>query len=390
MERVWAVSVSYGELILKGKNRWRFIQKVEKRIKKALEEITVLDFSEEFGKLFIEVTEEEVDLAVEALKKVFGVVYITPCLKTNRKREDILEQMLFLLDRENFKGSFKIKAKRSDKNFPVTSPEICQLLGGDLLKKRPDLSVDVHQPDLEILVEIRDSAYVSIHKVKGMGGLPSATGGRGLLLLSGGIDSPVAGISMARRGMEIACLHFHSYPFSSERAKDKSLRLAKKMSVFTGDMDLFMVNLADSYVSMNEKCEQKNITILARRMMMRIGEKICKDYGLQAMITGESLGQVASQTVEGIQVVNDATKTLILRPLIAWDKTEIIEKASLYDTFETAIEPYDDCCSIFAPDRPNIKPRLEDILKEEEKIDIEELMEKAFDSLEVIAIKEDE
>lgn len=386
MERVWTVSVSYGELVLKGKNKGQFISRIEQQMAKALQHIAVRERYEQFGKFFVEVREDDVASAVKALQKVFGLVYVTPGIKVNRDISSALDAALFLLDQKPYR-TFKVEVKRADKSFPGKSPEIAAELGGDILEKRPDLQVDVKNPEAVVTVEIRKEIFVSLDRIKGLGGLPAGMSGKGLLLLSGGIDSPVAGFELARRGMGIDCVHFHSHPFTGEKARDKAIRLAEKLSEYTGLMQLHMINLVDTYIAVQKYCQSGNMTILARRMMMRIGKRICDRESIDAMITGESLGQVASQTIQGIQVVDEASGKVILRPLIARDKAEIVERARRIGTYDLSIEPYDDCCSVFAPDRPNIKPTVEQMLLEEEKLDIADLLQKAEESIETIFLK---
>ncbi|MDY6146654.1 MAG: tRNA uracil 4-sulfurtransferase ThiI [Peptoniphilaceae bacterium] len=395
MENTWVIAVSFGELILKGKNRGRFIANAERHIRAAVKEIPVIRTFFQQGKYFVEIPEEHVDEAVQKIRKVFGIIYVTPSLKIQREKREIVEAAALLLrrkvdqwKRENGEmPTFKVRAKRSDKSFPMTSPEIAADIGGELEEMFSDAEVDVRNPDITVLVEIREDAFVSIDRWKGLGGLPGGSGGRGLLLLSGGIDSPAAGFAMARRGLALGAIHFHSYPFTSERAKDKAVRLAKKLVPFVGPMQIYMINLTDTYTSISRHAHKKNTTVLSRRMMMRIAEHICDQYDYDALITGESLGQVASQTIQGIHCVNAVATRPILRPFIASDKTEIIRIAREIDTYDISIEPYDDCCSFFAPAQPNTKPRLTDMEKEEEGLDIEDLMKKALASMEIISIE---
>lgn len=397
MEKNWVVTASYGELILKGKNRMRFVNDAERQIKKLIREIPVKKTYAQMGMFFIEVDEAYVNETVKQLQKVFGVIYVTPTLKVNKTLDDIAEACNFLVESKlmQLKGgepyrnqfTFKVEGKRSDKSFPLNSLELSMEMGGRILDAQGDkIKVDVHKPDFRVHIDIRDSAHIYVDRYQGLGGLPWGSGGKGLLLLSGGIDSPAAGFEMARRGLEIGGVHFHAYPFTSERAQDKAIRLAKEMSDYVGSMKIFLVNIIDTYQAITKNCHKKNTTILSRRMMMRISDIIADKYGYDALITGESLGQVASQTIHGINVVNNAAKYPILRPFIATDKTRIIEIARKIGTYETSIEPHEDCCSIFAPDRPNTKPRLYDIEEEETKLDIDGLIQKALDSLKIIEI----
>ncbi len=403
MTKHWVVTVSFGELILKGRNRHIFVKNAEKQIKKAIKDFDIKKTYSELGMYFIELGEDQVAGVVEAVQKVFGIVYVTPTLRVAQDLEVVKETAIEMMkgklreikeaDPSKKTVTFKVEGKRADKTFPLNSMEVARQIGGDVLEgvageeMLPELKVDVHNPEIRLWVDIRDQAYIYMDRYPGLGGLPWGSGGKALLLLSGGIDSPVAGFNMARRGLELGAIHFHSYPFTSERAQDKAVRLAKKMSVYCGPMKLFMVNLIDSYTAINKSCRAKNTTVLSRRMMMRIAERISETYEYAAFITGESLGQVASQTLQGLQVVDEVAKKIVLRPLIAMDKTDIIRIADDIDTYETSIEPYDDCCSIFAPDHPNTNPKSKDLEEDEKALDIEDLVKKALASVEIIEIE---
>ena len=275
-----------------------------------------------------------------------------------------------------------------DKNFSIKSPELSAKLGGVILRNFGDLlKVDVHNPDIKVFVDIKRNVYIYSDRTKGWGGLPIGSSGRGLLLLSGGIDSPVAGFLLAKRGVEISALHFHSYPFTSDRSVEKVKDLAKQLSYYTGKITMYSINLLPIQKEINEKCREREMTILSRRFMMRIGEILSEKYEYDALITGESLGQVASQTIQGVSVINHSVKMPILRPLIAMDKTEIIEISREIGTYETSILPFEDCCTVFLPRRPVTKPRLRDILKSEENLDIDILVEDAIDKMEIYEIE---
>ncbi len=283
--------------------------------------------------------------------------------------------------------TFKVESSRSDKSFPMKSPEISSHMGGVILENFEDLTVDVHNPDFYLYIDIKKNAYVYIDRIEGHRGMPVGTNGHGLLLLSGGIDSPVAGFMMAKRGgMQISGVHFHSYPFTSERAEEKVKNLAKKLSLYTGNIRLYSVNILNIQKELNKDCPEKEMTILSRRFMMRIAEKIAISNSLNALITGESLGQVASQTIEGISVVNSSVNMPILRPLIGLDKVDIIDISKDIDTYELSILPYDDCCTLFSPKHPVTKPRLEDIENSEKNIDVASLVKNAIENMEVYNI----
>lgn len=392
------IALSYGELILKGKNRGYFIKSIKKHLKTALRDIPIEEEFSQMGKLFIRPKREgDIDRALKAALKVFGFIYVSPGLMVDKEESAIREGAIELMEKKiallrqnpDFLSksiSFKVKVKRADKSFPIKSPEISARLGSDILDSIEGLHVDVKNPDIILSLEIREDAFLYTDRFEGMGGLPAGTAGRGLLLLSGGIDSPVAAYELAKRGLAVDCMHFHSYPFTSERAKDKALRLAGQLSAYTGPLRVYMINLLDTYTAINKNCQKRNTTLLSRRMMMRIGDALAEKFSYNCMITGESLGQVASQTVQGIGVVNDASSYPILRPLIAMDKKDIIKISRQIETYDISIESYDDCCTIFAPDHPNTRPKLHDILRDEEKLEIEELLEKALESMEIINI----
>lgn len=378
--------------MLKGKNRKKFINDSIKQVLKALENFEVGEHFLDYGKLFIEVNKEDFDAIIERARMVFGLSYVYPSIQVEKNLEDIEKGIIELINNENIEGNvtFKAFANRADKSFDMNSMQIAAKVGGMVLRNFDNFSVDVKNPQKEIHVDIRQKAYVYMDKIKSIGGLPIGTGGRALLLLSGGIDSPVAGFEIASRGVEIAALHFHSYPFTSERAQEKAKALARQLSIYLGEINYYQVNLLNIYTAINKNCRERYTTVIARRFMMRIGEEIANKYRYDGFVTGEALGQVASQTIQSISVVNAATNLPILRPLINMDKVDIIDKAKWIDTYDISIEPYDDCCSFFAPDRPATKPKLFDILREEEKLDIDALIEDALSTLEITKINIDE
>lgn len=384
----WFLAVSFGEIFLKGRNRNTFYKTAINNIKRNIRDIGYDDMFQESSKLYIKADRDKFDRLIKEIKKVFGIVYISEVVRCEKTVEDISKTSKDLIKYYNFdkEMTFKVESKRTDKSFALKSPELSAKIGGDILEKYNDLSVDIHKPDFTVFIDIKSKAYIYINRVEGLGGLPLGSGGEGLLLLSGGIDSPVAGFLMAKRGMNINAIHFHSYPFTSKRAHQKAMDLAKILSAYTGKMTVYSVNLAEIYKAISKNCPRRETTILSRRFMMRIANKISEKYSYQALITGESLGQVASQTIESVSVINDSSKLPILRPLIAMDKKDIIEISEKIDSYEKAIEPYDDCCSIFAPDSPVTKPKLKYIEKSEENLDIEELENQAIDSMEIIEI----
>lgn len=384
----WLLAVSFGEIFLKGRNRNTFYKTATNNIKRNIKDIGYEDMYSESSKLYIKADRKDFDRLTEEIKKVFGIVYISEVVKCEKTLEDISKtskEMIKYYEKEK-DLTFKVESKRTDKSFPLTSPELNAKIGADILKEYNDLKVDIHNPDFTVFIDVKSSAYIYIKRTSGLGGLPLGSSGEGLLLLSGGIDSPVAGFMMAKRGMNINAIHFHSYPFTSKRAHQKAMELAKILSKYIGKMTVYSINLAEIYKAISKNCPRRETTILSRRFMMRIASKISEKYEYQALITGESLGQVASQTIESMSVINESSKYPILRPLIAMDKKDIIEISEKIGSYEKAIEPYDDCCSIFAPDSPVTKPKLKYIEKSEENLDIENLEDEAINNMEIIEI----
>ncbi|PMC82565.1 tRNA uracil 4-sulfurtransferase ThiI [Anaerococcus hydrogenalis] len=384
------LSVSFGELFLKGKNRNKFFKAAIDNIKRNIEKIGYEDMYLESSKLYIKADKNDFKDLIKEIKKVFGIIYISEIKRCDKDINSIENALKEILDNMDIKNkSFKVITNRVDKSFNIKSPDLSQMMGAYILKnyaQKNNLKVDVHNPDFKVFIDIKKYAYVYANRHEGIGGLPLGSSGNGLLLLSGGIDSPVAGFMMAKRGMRINCLHFHSYPFTSKRALQKAIDLGKILSQYTGKMRIYSVNMAEIYKSINKNCHRNQTTILSRRFMMRIAEKISEKNNYHALITGESLGQVASQTVESMTVIEDATKLPIFKPLIALDKTEIIDRALFIGSYEKSIEPFDDCCSIFAPSNPITKPKLKYIKESESKLDIEELENKAIENMEIFDI----
>ena len=384
----WLLAVSFGEIFLKGRNRNIFYKTATNNIKRNIKDIGYEDMYSESSKLYIKADRKDFDRLTEEIKKVFGIVYISEVVNCEKTLEDISKtskEMIKYYEKEK-DLTFKVESKRTDKSFPLTSPELNAKIGADILKEYNELKVDIHNPDFTVFIDVKSSAYIYIKRTSGLGGLPLGSSGEGLLLLSGGIDSPVAGFMMAKRGMNINAIHFHSYPFTSKRAHQKAMDLAKILSKYTGKMTVYSINLAEIYKAISKNCPRRETTILSRRFMMRIASKISEKYEYQALITGESLGQVASQTIESMSVINESSKYPILRPLIAMDKKDIIEISEKIGSYEKAIEPYDDCCSIFAPDSPVTKPKLKYIEKSEENLDIESLEDEAINNMKIIEI----
>lgn len=382
------VAASFGEIFLKGKNRGSFEHKLIEQVRFALKEFKDLTIYKDLGKIFIETkNEEDMDGIIDKTKKIFGIVNISPSIKTEKEPEIIIEKALelfrYLKDKQGIK-TFKINTKRGDKKFPIKSMDFSALVGSRVLDAFNDVTVDVHNPEIEITIDIKKSCYISSEKIKTVGGMPVGSCGRALLLLSGGIDSPVAGYMIAKRGVEINALYFHTYPFTSERANEKVKQLKEELEEYCGKIKLFSINILEIHKAIREFCREEETTILARRFMMRIAEKVAKENKMEMIITGESLGQVASQTMKSMIVIENAIEMPILKPVIGMDKTEIISRAREIGTFETSILPYDDCCSVFAPSHPLINPKLESILKSESKLDVEGLIETVYSTLEVL------
>lgn len=388
------IAISVGEIILKGGNRAMFENELISRIKRALEGLNVDRVYKEMAKIYVEVADDQIEEAINRLKYVFGIIYITRTIRVEKDEDtDIsIDNAKRAVD-EALKNksidipfSFKIIASRADKSFPLKSPQLNPLFGGYVLKNYEHSSVDVHNPDIPIYVEIREHIYVSTERIRALGGMPMGTNGKGLLLLSGGIDSPVAGFSMARRGMAVDGLHFHSYPYTSAQAEDKVIRLAKEVAKFTGRMQVHSVNILPVQQEIKKHCQEKNNTILFRRMMMRVAKAYSKRYNYDCVITGDNLGQVASQTIKAMKIIDKTTDQLKVRPLISFDKEQIIKIAKDIGTYDISIEPFDDSCTVFAPKSPNLNPTLEEILEEESRLDIEGLVKTVIDNAKTIKI----
>ena len=391
MEKV--ILVRYGEIMLKGLNRSSFEAKLIKNIKSALYGLGEIKVIKNQGRIYVEPKSEgyEFEEALKVLTRVFGIVSVSPVWKIDTDFDNIKEHSLKLvsdlIDRKGYK-TFKAETKRGDKQFPMQSPEVSRELGAHILKNIPSLSVDVRNPDFILYTEIRDSTYIYSEIVPGSGGMPVGTNGKAVLLLSGGIDSPVAGWMIGKRGVEVDAVHFHSYPYTSDRAKEKVIELAKTVSLYCQQINLHIVPFTDIQLELNDKCPPENLTVVMRRVMMKIAEKIARSSRAQALITGECIGQVASQTMHALVVTNDSVDMPVFRPLIGMDKNEVVELARKIDTYETSILPYEDCCTVFVAKHPKTKPRLEEIKRIEDSLDIEEMINKTIEDTEVIGIKQ--
>lgn len=385
-----AVLIRYGEVALKGGNRHHFERILMRRIKEKVSDLMDPDIKSKGGLLIMDITKEINDLNEtkkndflgrlrSKLLSVFGIDSISFALITKPNLSYIIDAapgFVEQLRRDRAIDTFKVEAKRSDKSFPAKSPEIASKVGAGILKAVKNIGVDVHNPDLIVNVNVRnENAYIYEDRIRGQGGLPLGACGKGLLLLSGGIDSPVAGFLMARRGMSISAVHFNSYPYTSKRALDKVMRLKDQLAEYVGNFDVRTVNLLPAQMAIRSKAPENEGTILTRRFMIRIANIIAEEVHANALITGESLGQVASQTAESLAVTDAAANLPILRPLIAYDKRDIIGIAKDIGCYDISIEPFEDCCTVFLPKHPVTKPRLENILRSEEKLDISGLVQ---------------
>ncbi|MDD6309393.1 MAG: tRNA 4-thiouridine(8) synthase ThiI [Clostridia bacterium] len=379
------VLIKYGEIILKGLNRHIFEDKLVKNIQHAVGKTAKVYKSR--ATLYAEPSEgADVDEIIQKVKRVFGVVYIVRAGICEKNIDAIGKAAIEYIPMDQYK-SFKVETKRADKTFPKASPEVSAAIGGMLLEAFPHLTVDVHAPEVVVSVEIREGgAYVYGAKIKGPGGMPTGTAGKVMLMLSGGIDSPVAGYMLARRGTVMDAVHFFSPPFTSEKAKEKVLDLARILAKYTGGMRVHIVPFTEQQLQMKAKCPTEHLTILMRRMMMRIACALAEKSGAGAVVTGESLGQVASQTLEAIAVTDACADMPCFRPLIGMDKEDIISVAREIDSYETSILPYEDCCTIFVPKHPATKPKLSKILESEALIDAEGLIKKAIEETEYVDV----
>lgn len=371
-----------GEIFLKGLNRGAFERKLRKNIESALEGIDY-EFINDQGRTFL--FSENLSEAIERTKKVFGVQEICVVTETEINLEDIKTQALEQI-KESKTTTFKIETNRANKSFEKNSMEVSTEIGAFILKNLDGIKVDVVKPQLTLNIEIREKAYVYSEKIKTFGGLPYGMNGSTMLMLSGGIDSPVAGFMMAKRGVEVSCVYYHSHPYTSERAKDKVKELAKILKNYTGNIKLYIVPFTEIQLKIMEKCREDELTIIMRRFMMRIACKLAEKNNIQSVTTGESIGQVASQTMEGIIVSEDVATMPVFRPLISMDKIDIMDIARKIGTYETSILPYEDCCTVFVPKHPKTKPRLEYIIKSESNLEVESLVKEAMDSIEIIEL----
>lgn len=381
------VLVKFGEMALKGLNKRSFEDMLKKNIKRRIKNLGKFELTSAQSTTYINPLDENVDLAevVDRVGKIFGIAALCRASVCEKEFGDISAKAVeYLEDVLSCAKTFKVNAKRSDKAFAMKSPEICAELGGILLDKFPHLTVDVKNPEVTVTVEVRDTnAYVHAENIRGAGGLPVGCSGKAMLLLSGGIDSPVAGWMMAKRGIHISAIHYVSPPYTSDRALLKVETLCEKLTDYCGDIAFFCVPFTEIQEAIKDNCPEEFFTIIMRRLMMEIAQRIAEKKNCLALITGESVGQVASQTMAAMACTDAACRIPVLRPCVGMDKTEIIEIARKIDTFETSIEPYEDCCTVFTPKHPKVRPRLEDVEKAQNSFDFEPLIQKAVEETEL-------
>lgn len=381
--------IKYGEIGIKGKNKYLFEDALVKQIKHALRKVEgEFEVSKQQGRIYVEVLSEyDFDETVDALKKVFGIVGICPVVHVEDEGfEQLAKDVVSYFEKAHptLNQTFKVNARRARKNYPMDSMQINYSLGEKILQAFPNMKVDVHKPQILLNVEIREKIYIYSTIIPGAGGMPVGTNGKAMLLLSGGIDSPVAGYMVAKRGVKIDAVYFHAPPYTSERAKQKVVDLAKLVSVYSGPIHLHVINFTDIQLYIYEKCPHEELTIIMRRYMMRIAEHIAKETGSLGLITGESIGQVASQTMQSLSATNEVCTMPVIRPVISFDKQDIVDISLKINTYETSILPFEDCCTIFVAKHPVTKPNV-NIIKRSER-NLEEKIDELFE----IALKTDE
>ena len=374
--------VRYGEVFLKGANRPHFLKLLTDNVKRAVKPIGGRVWLSD-SRIYVSDV-EDMDECVRRVRKVFGLYSVSPAIECEKDLDVIAEQCIEMM--KGKRGSFKVYGKRSDKKFPMNSLEFAAELGGRILESNPHLTVDIHNPQHKLRVEIRDNCYICCEEIMAVGGLPMGSSGRAALLLFGGIDSPVAGYCMMKRGVRCCAIHFQSPPYTGELARDKVMQLAKEMAEYSGGMRVYLVPFTKCQLEIHEKCPEGLGTLITRRFMMRIAQEIAKQNECNALITGESLGQVASQTMESIVCTYAVCEMPVFRPLIGMDKTEIMDIAKRIGTYETSILPYEDCCTVFTPRHPVTKPKLDTMPKAESRLDIEALVKEAVEGTELVIV----
>ena len=375
--------VRYGEIFLKGLNRPYFIRSLVRKIRYALRGLGTRVWVHD-GRILVDGI-EDMETVTDRVTRVFGVHSVCPAVEMPKEDFDALCAQAVRMT-AGLSGTFRVNARRSDKRYPMTSPAINAEMGGRILEANPGLKVDLHTPEHVMNVEIRDQAYLYVRVIPGVGGMPVGTNGNATLLLSGGIDSPVAGWMVAKRGVQINAVHFHSYPYTSEQAREKVLDLARKLSFSCCGIKVFVVPFTEIQMAIHEKCPEEYTTLIMRRYMMRIAERIARQEGCEALITGESIGQVASQTMQALGTTDAVAEMPVFRPLIGFDKSEIIEVARKIGTLEISSLPFEDCCTVFTPRHPATKPKMEKILEGESRLDGEKMIRRALEGTEMIRV----
>ena len=368
--------VRYGEVFLKGANRPHFLKILTDNVKRAVKPMGGHVWMSD-SRIYVSDV-EDMDECVRRVRKVFGLYSVSPAIECEKDLDEIAQHCVEMM--KPYSGTFKVFGKRSDKKFPMNSLEFAAELGGRILDANPNLTVDIHKPQHKLHVEVRDKCYICCEEIMAVGGLPMGTGGRAALLLSGGIDSPVAGYNLMKRGVRCCAIHFQSPPYTGELARDKVMQLAKELAEYSGGMRVYLVPFTKCQLEIHEKCPEGLGTLITRRFMMRIAQEIARQYEAQALITGESLGQVASKTMEALCCTDAVVDMPVFRPLIGMDKTEIMEIARNIGTYETSILPYEDCCTVFTPRHPVTRPKLDTMPKAESKLDVEALVREAVEN----------
>lgn len=382
------ILVRYGEIALKGKNRYRFEDRLAQNIKNVIRDLETVKVKKSFGRIFLELNGEDAEVVIARIEKVFGLVSFSPVKKVELDIDKIKTVALQLIKAEQPQPkTFKVEIKRPNKSFPLRSPELAYEVGGYILANSDDLKVDVHNPDTVVKIEVREEgAYIFSRVIKGIGGMPGQSSGKGLVLLSGGIDSPVAAWYAMKRGLLVEGIHFHTHPLTSEESLQKVIDLAKALSYYSGQFKLHFVPFLEIQKEIKEYTPESHNITLMRRMFLRIADRMTVKRKALSLITGESLGQVASQTLESMHTINQVTNLPIIRPLITMDKVEIIAKAQVIGTFEAAIRPYEDCCTLFVPRNPATKPSIKVAEKAESYMDIDNLINDAIARTKVVTI----
>ena len=385
------ILAKYGEIALKGENRSTFEDMLMRNIGRRLKSLGIVELTRRQSTIYVEPLKDgcDIDAAVECMKKIFGIAAIQRCAVFPKDFSEVTKNLKEYLNEALSRAkTFKVEAKRSDKTFPMNSPMIQQQLGDAVLDAFPHLSVDVHDPEVTVRLEIRDKgAYLSALRITGAGGMPVGSSGKALLMLSGGIDSPVAGYMMSKRGLTVNCIHYISPPYTSDRARMKVEKLCEEMTEYNGDTKFYCVPFTEIQEALRDNCPEEYFTVLMRRLMVKIANKICGRDGYGAIITGESLAQVASQTLPALYCTNEAAEFPVFRPLIGMDKIEITEISRKIGTFETSIMPYEDCCTVFSPKHPRTRPKIEDILAAEQSYDFNSMIEEAVEKTEIKRFK---